>query len=270
MTPRWVRYGMAVGMLWCGLSSAVAQAATGYTLTYEITSARGGSSTQQTIDVAPDHARVTAGGQQTMLFDFPRRIIWVLDDKQRTAQRLEIQQLADMMRQTQGTMAQVMGSLPPEQRGQAAQWMQQLGAPAAGRAPAAPPRPQPTGRRETISGFPCEAYTAQDAGGQARTEWRTAQVPPEAAEPEFRRQTAQLEQLFHDMMAAIPRSSEMVGALPLDSSEGFVVRQESSSGVMTFQGISKHEVTASAFAIPAGYREVNMIPSGAASRTGRD
>lgn len=263
MKRAWVQRGIIAGIVWCGALAPSAHAATGYVITYDIARGNNAAPSQQMIELAPGHARITAPGQQTIVCDVAQHTIWMLDDTQHTATRMDLKQLSAMMQQAQGTYAQLLGNLGPEEQAQTAQLMQQLGAapPSATAQPASPvpTQAQPTGRHETISGFPCEAYTVH-AGGASHTEWRTTQAPPETLEPAFRQQTMQLESLFRDMMAAIPQSPTlMTTELPLDASDGFVVRQESQGTTVTFRAISKQEFGSTAFTTPAGYREVDMM-----------
>ena len=263
-----VRWEMVAILLWCGWPMAAVHAATGYAVSYDVvqTGAGGSQASQQMIEIVPGHARITMSGQPTMLFDFQQRTIWVLDDAQQTATRLEIAKLAGLMQQTQGTMAKVMEQLPPDQRAQTAEMLQQLGGPpaaAVNQAVAMAARPRATGQRQVINGYACESYTIQESSG-TRTEWRTDHAPPEVTEPAFLQLQAELYALFREMLAAMPQASQFMGStLPTGTAapeDKFVVRQETRSAVMTFRSISKREFAPMQFGIPAGYREVNMIP----------
>lgn len=108
--------------------------------------------------------------------------------------------------------------------------------------------PQPTGRKEKISGFECEEFLFEQ-GGQTLEVWITKEIP------EGSDISAQLSKLGTSMSPAANATEGM-------KIDGFPVRTITSGPqgrvTITVAGLNRDELAASEFEIPSDYRKVEM------------
>ena len=273
-------------LLASGAWSATAQAAAGFVLTYDET--QGDRTGQSSCSLVSGWARIESGLMDDVtLVDFARQTLWTLNARAKTATRLELPKVVEQVRsamqgmqgqlaQAQDAMTQAMANTPPEQRAQLQQLMQQLGGgnPAKPAATHQTPTIESTGARATIRGYPCDVYRVVDAG-TTRTEWRSREIPPAFRDPEYARLAQQFDRLTHwlrelqDLMASavsLPSIDALMGTT--GDARGFLVQMETTIRLpeqppqpyrVTFLGLSKRDdLAASAFQIPAGFREVEL------------
>ncbi len=109
------------------------------------------------------------------------------------------------------------------------------------------PNLKPTGRTETISGYPCEEYTGSFQGLDL-TYWITKTEVP--AQKTLLKQMSQLSGGADPLKAALADGSDFPG-FPIRT---IVKSREAGSSTMTVLSIKEQSVPDSTFRIPAGYQ----------------
>lgn len=112
------------------------------------------------------------------------------------------------------------------------------------------PNLKPTGRTETISGYPCEEYTGTFQGLDL-TYWVTKQSVP--AQATLLKQMSQLSGGADPLKAAMADGSDFPG-FPIRT---IVKSKEMGSSTMTVLSIKEQKVPDSTFRIPSGYQTMS-------------
>lgn len=141
------------------------------------------------------------------------------------------------------------------------QAVQKMASQLAGKAKASDPlQLQPTGRKETIIGLPCEEYTGT-ISGQKATVWTTEDVP-------------EYKDLSEQFLSLSPQLKQSQGPLAGNAAlQGFPVLTELTAAdgkktTIRVQAISREAIADATFKIPDGYRKIEMpqIPGNPATR----
>ena len=113
-------------------------------------------------------------GDQVVIFRGDKQLLWMVDAKNGRYFEMTAEQLRKTGEMMSGMMAQMqeqLKALPPEQRAMAEKMM--AGKMPGMAEPAAEPKIESTGKRETINGFPCTEYRVARDGAVKQELWVT-------------------------------------------------------------------------------------------------